>query len=173
MKTTRCVFQDANIELHEYVPSFFQPLYCNFEPMRIVRRLRLWGEYFRKGSYLVYYLMIGKIAVGYCVVTPGGRRLKCSTSSDIVIGPYFIEPSFRGKGYSKLLISLTLKYCRYFYDYAYDWIDKNNIASIHATESCGFEKCGALNVSSLLRRLTIVENGDDYIYRYKKQWNKL
>ena len=168
MKTMCCVYKKENVELHEYVPTLFSPLYCNFEPMRLVRWFRYLGEYIQKGKYLVYYLMIDKALVGYCVVTPGGRRLKRSTPSDIVIGPYFIEPSFRRKGYSKLLISLTLQWCKYRYKYAYDWVDKNNLASIHATESCGFEKCGELNVSRMLRRLTEVENGDDYIFQYQR-----
>lgn len=169
MKTMRCVYKNENVELHEYVPTFFSPLYCNFEPMRLVRRFRFLGEYIRKGKYLVYYLMIDKVPVGYCVVTPGGRRLKCSSASDIVIGPYFIDPKFRGKGYSKLLISLTLQCCKYYYEYAYDWIDKNNLASIHATESCGFEKFGELNIEGLMRKLVEAPVGEDNVYRISRK----
>lgn len=165
MKTLRCIYKNENIELHEYIPTLFSPLYCNFELMTFVRRARFLGEYIRKNKYRVYYLLVDGDVVGYCVVTPGGRRLKCSTSSDIVIGPYYIKPCFRGKGFSKKLISLTLKNCGYKYMYAYDWIEKSNTSSIRATEGCGFKKYGELNVVGMLRKLVIVKTGDDYIYR--------
>ncbi len=116
----------------------------------------------------VYYLSVADCVVGYCVVTPGGRRLKKSTPDDIVLGPYYIAPEYRGNGYAKELIKMTLSHCGYEYRYAYDWIDKNNVGSIKASEACGFKECGRLNVVGLFRRLVETENGSDIIYRYAR-----
>ena len=98
-------------------------------------------------------------------MAPGGRRLKCSSAEDIVIGPYYIKKSERGKGYSVRLIRLVLINTQF--RYAFDWVEKSNTASCRASEACGFKKVGELNVTSHLRKLVIVDNGgEDNIYRY-------
>ena len=166
----RMVYQNENYRLLEYRPTLCKPLLYLLEPLRLIRRVRLMWEVVRKNSMRVYYLMVDDSVVGYCVVTPGGRRLKCSTEKDIVIGPYYIGESYRGFGYSKTLIQQTLSHCGYEYESAYDWIEKENIASIKATEACGFQRVGELNVVGFARRLKIVEkDGKDWIYRYKKR----
>lgn len=145
-----------------------KPLYGNLHTIHFVRRMRFLLEYLHKGHYKVYYLKTGNEYVGYCVVTPGGRRLGCSSRKDIVLGPYYISEVHRGKGLSKLLLRLTLEHCSYPYEDAYDWIHENNLPSIHASEAVGFKPCGRLNVVGLMRKLVVADNGDNIIYRYKK-----
>ena len=154
------------LRLLEYDPTLFHLLYVDFEPMRLIRRVRLISEFIRRGRYKVYYLEVGGNLVGHCVVTPGGRRLKCSTNDDIVLGPYFVKESERGKGYSNKLISMVLEYCSF--EYAYDWVDKKNIASRKASEACGFVPFAELNVKRPFRSLIIVEHGEDIVYQYRK-----
>lgn len=161
------VYEKDNTRLLKYVPTIAKPLYTDFEPLRLIRRIRLLLELLGPGKYDVYYLEKYGDLVGYCVVTPGGRRLKCSTKKDIVLGPYYVKESERGKGYSVELIRLVLECTNY--EFAYDWIEKTNIASRKASERCGFKPFAELNVSRFLRRLTIVKSGDDIVYRYQKQ----
>lgn len=153
--------------LYEYKPSLSHLLLIPFERQTFVRRIRLLLELFR-GGYKVYYLFTDRHLVGYCVVTPGGRRLKISTPQDIVLGPYYIHPEYRGRGYAKKIIKLTLANCSYDFRYTYDWIEKKNVGSIKASEACGFRECGQLNVEGYFRRLVETDNGDDIIYRYSK-----
>ncbi len=160
------VWEGNGTRLLKYEPTFMKPLFMDFEPMRLVRRVRLLMELLRPGKYVVYYLEKQRQLVGYCVVTPGGRRLKCSTKNDIVLGPYYTKESERGKGYGKELIGLVLRMVDF--ECAYDWIEKSNLASRKVTEQCGFDAYAELNVSRMLRRLTIVANGEDIVYRYKK-----
>ena len=103
--------------------------------------------------------------VGYCVVTPGGRRLKCSTAQDVIIGPYYVYPEYRGKNLSILLVSETLKHCSYKYDYAYDWIYNQNTPSIRCSKACGFEEFGHLDVVGRFRRLVMNPNGSFIVFR--------
>ncbi len=152
--------------LYEYTPTILKPLYVDFEPMGLVRRVRFFLEYLGKAHYRVFYLEKGGCLIGHCVVAPGGRRLKCSTPEDIVLGPYYIKQDARGKGYSVRLIRMVLENTKY--RYAFDWVEKGNIASCKASESCGFKKIGELNVTPFLRRLMIVDEGEDNIYRYGK-----
>lgn len=70
----KVIQEESNYSLYEYVPTIYKPLAISFEKMRIARRLRFWYELL-KGGYRVYYLAYNETFVGYCVVTPGGRRL--------------------------------------------------------------------------------------------------
>ena len=163
------VGKDGKYSLYEYVPTISTPLAINFEKMRIIRRLRFCYE-FIKGKYKVYYLADGDILVAYCVVTPGGRRLTVSKKNDIVLGPYFVAPEHRGKGYSEILVKMTLENCTYDYKNAFDWIHIDNYASIKTTEACGFVQEGhRLNVVGKMRKLVLNDNGNNIIYKYTKE----
>ena len=167
MNLLKLVVEKNNLRLLEYDPTLFHLLYVDFEPMRFIRRARLITELLRKVRYKVYYLEACGQLVGHCVVTPGGRRLKCSTGDDIVLGPYYVKESERGKGYSTKLISMVLEYCSF--KNAYDWVDKKNIASRRASEACGFVPVAELNVKKPFRTLIIVEHGEDIVYQYRKK----
>ncbi len=169
MSIPKPIYENGDYVLLEYIPTLFHLLYIDFEPMHFIRRMRFVLEYLRKGKYKVYYLKVKGRMVGHCVITPGGRRLKCSGRHDIVIGPYYIKESERGKGYGKEIMLLSLDYCSIDYKNAYCWIDKTNTPSIKAAESCGFKKIAELNVVKPFRKLVIVENGEDNIYKYRKK----
>ena len=160
-------YDGQSYTLFEYDPSLFRPLYGHLHSIHFVRRIRFFLEYLHRQHYKVFYLQTNDVIVGYCVVAIGGRRLKCSTNRDIVLGPYYICDENRGKGYSKILLSLTLKHCTYQYDYAYDWIHQDNLASIRASEAVGFKPCGRLSVEGMMRKLVVSDGGDNIIYRYQ------
>lgn len=156
--------------LWEYTPSLFKPLYGNIDPPSFTRRIRFLLEYFGKGSYKVYYLEVNGNLVGYNVFAPGGRRLKCSTSKDLVDGPSFILPEHRGHGYVTILKRMVLKHCCAGYEYVYGWISKDNIASIKACIKAGFDvDFGELKVVGKMRKLqqTPKGEGSNVIIRYK------
>lgn len=160
---------EKGYSLHEYVPSFFHLLYMDFEPMTLTRRIRLLIEYLGKKKYKVYYLKVKEHFVGHCLIAPGGRRLKCSSTNDIVCGPYYIKKEERGKGYSKLLLNASLENCSYEYEKAYVWIKKTNIPSIKTSEACGFKKCGELDVVGKNHRLIECSDGKYNIYMKKNR----
>lgn len=159
---------EGEFSLFEYRPTIISPLLVPFEPLRLIRRLRFWKEIL-SGGYRVYYLAESDILVGHCVVAPGGRRLTVSTKHDIVVGPYFIVPEHRGKGYAKVLVRMTLQNCTYNYRNAFDWIHIENLASIKTTEACGFMLEGhKLNVEGWTRKLVLDDNGSYLIYKYTR-----
>ncbi len=162
------VGKNNHYSLYEYNPTLTHPLAINFEPLRMVRRFRFWFELL-KGGYKVYYLAVGNTIVGHCVVTPGGRRLEVSTKEDIVLGPYFVDTQFRGKGYAKLIVRMTLEHCTYDFKNAFDWINEYNIPSIKTSESLGMNVVGRLYIKGIMRKLIEDPNGDNRIYRYEKQ----
>ena len=165
----KLVDKESVFSLYEYRPTFIKPLLVQFEPIRMIRRFRFWKEML-SGGYRVYYLADGDTLVGYCVVAPGGRRLAISTKHDVVLGPYFVAPEHRGNGYAKVLVRMTLQSCSYNYKNAFDWIHKDNYASIKTTEACGFVQEGhKLNVVGWTRKLVLDDNGSNVIYKYTRE----
>lgn len=165
----KVVKEEGNYSLYEYLPKICKPLAINFEKMRLVRLFRYWYELL-KGGYKVYYLAVSDTIVGYCVVAPGGRRLSVSRKNDIVLGPYFIAPEFRGRGYAKVIVRMTLQSCTYNYEFAFDWIHQDNYASIKTSEACGFVQEGhRLNVVGMMRKLVLNDNGNNIIYKYTRR----
>ena len=163
-KYLRLIVSKDDLLIYEYTPSLFRLVLVPMEPLNKVRKFRFLLEYIR-GGYKIYYLAKDGIVVGYCVITPGGRRLKCSTTKDAVIGPYFITQEYRGQGLSKILISQLVEYSIGKYEALYDWVYKNNLPSIHCMEACGFEVIGKLNVVGVFRRLIINTQGLYFVYR--------
>ena len=99
----------------------------------LLHKIRMMTEFFR-GGYRVYYIVSGVKIVGHLVVANGGRRLKLSKKEDVVIGPVFISPAMRGKGIGTIGIRIVLNELNLQYNYAYEFIADNNIASIRTVE---------------------------------------
>lgn len=152
-KRLKNVYKEGNVALYEYRPSLLCPLYGKIDSLTFVRRVRLTLEYLRRRSYKVYYLAVDGKLVGYDVITPGGRRLKFSTSLDVVTGPIFIKPEHRGKGYGKTLLRLAMKMCKGQAERVLCWIQRGNAASIKTHEVVGFMPIGSLDVVGKRRNL--------------------
>ena len=87
-----------------------------------------------------------------------------------MLGPYFVMPQHRGKGYAKMVVKMTLEHCSYEYECAFDWIHETNIPSIKTSEACGFVREGhRLNVVGFMRKLVLNDKGDNIIFKYSKQ----
>ncbi len=165
-KRMRLLWKKEDLSLYIYDPTPFRLLYRHFERMTVPRRVRLLLEYFAKGKYRVFYLAKDGVPVGHCVVAPGNRRLKTSGKEDIVLGPCYVDPAFRGNGYAKLLIGAALHDGGLSYRYAYDYIKKSNIPSIKATLANGFAPCGELDIEGFFHTMIERESGAYNIYRY-------
>lgn len=162
----KLVYQDKKIKLYQFEPKLFRLYNFNLQNHSVITRIRYLIDYLQKGRYVIYYMFFHDNVIGECVITPGGRRLRCSTKNDIVIGgPYFIVPEQRGKGFSELLIKLSLQYCKYDWAYAFDYIKRDNIPSIKTTIKCGFEKVGEININKLTHVMKATEaDGQFFVY---------
>lgn len=159
-KRMRKILEENGVVLWEYTPTLFKPLFGSMDPPSFIRRMRFMLEYLNKGSYKVYYLEIDGHLVGYNVFAPGGRRLKCSSPKDMVSGPSFILPEYRGNGYIVKLLKLGITYGCQGCDNVYAWISKSNQASIKAYTKAGFDvNYGDLNIVGKMRKLQQVEKG--------------
>lgn len=160
--------QWENYELFEYKPTLFHPFYNDMEPLTIQRRVRFLIEFFR--GYKCYYLSADRIIVAYSVVSPGGGRYSFASNEDIVVGPYFVAPEYRGNHYSELLVREILNLDSLKYNAAYDWVRKNNIASMKTSNRIGFTIVGTASLQGPFRRIVMSQgdNGSINILKYSK-----
>ena len=84
------IASENGLTIYEFKPSLFNLQAVPLEPLTTARRLRLILEILR-GGYKDYYLVKDNIVVGNCILTPGGRRLKCTNKNDGVIGPLYLS----------------------------------------------------------------------------------
>lgn len=157
------------IRYYKYTPSLFRYYiggYPEYKPTTISHFIRMTIEYLQ-GGFRVYYMYSKQNEVlGYLVVANGRRRLTCSKKEDIVIGPIWICPSKRGKGYGTKGIHAVLHELGESYQSAYEYIKTHNIASIRSVEKNGFKCLGYGQERGLLRKVYPAKEGKDYIFRY-------
>lgn len=106
--------------------------------------------------------------IGYCVVSQGGNpRYPFANKHDIIVGPLFISPEYRGHRLSIRLISKIVDEFEQSYSNAYAFIQKGNDISVKAFKRCGFQYYADARYS-LFRILKENNNtGDFALYRYK------
>lgn len=157
------IYSKDGFTFYEYKPSITKPFFIDMEPLTFKRRIRMLFAYFSK--YRVYYLRENDEYVGYCLVQNGrDRRYKFATGNDIMVGPYFIHENHRGRKLSIFLLDNILNHIDLKYENAYDYIHKDNIPSIKASEAVGFKYYSDANLSKYLRSLHLCESGKgDYI----------
>lgn len=160
------------IDFFLYMPSIFS-LYANVyseseRPLyvkRIIHKIRMALQLFM-GGYKVYYMSVGGTIVGHLVVTPGGGRVAQSSKNDIVIGPIWVAPSHRKKGYASKGIAAVLHGLNLQYISAFEFIAPTNTPSIRSAENNGFVIQGKAKESGFLRRISLDENGEWLLYKY-------
>ena len=165
----KLVYQDKELELYQFEPIFFRLFNYNLQSHSLVTKIRYMIDYLHKGRYVIYYLFFNENLIGECVITPGGRRLKYASKKDVVVGgPYYIIPEQRGKGFSEVLIKLSLQHCKYDWENAFDYIKNDNIPSIKTTLKCGFKKVGEININKFTHVMREAKNGGRFsVYRLK------
>ena len=157
-----------SFQIYEYKPSLNHLFYNNMEPLTVQRRVRFIIELIR--GYKVYYLYKDKQVVAYSVVSPGGGRYSFAGKKDIVVGPYYVSPECRGNHYSEILVRQILNLDNIDYEYAYDWVRKNNTASMITSERIGFTVIGTANLKGITRRIVPCtgNEGSINILKYSK-----
>jgi RimJ/RimL family protein N-acetyltransferase len=164
------VYLDEEFKLYEYKPRILCLKKYKLQKISALTWLRYVLDFLRKGSYFIYYLEYKNQIIGECMIKPGGGRFTFSRETDIIIGgPYYIVPEQRGKGFSEILIRMSLDNCKYKWNFAYDYIKKENLASIRVTEKCGFKRIGEMNINKMTHAVKMLEsNGQFAVYQLSR-----
>ncbi|MFG6121503.1 hypothetical protein [Thalassobacillus sp. B23F22_16] len=157
------VFEKNGLIYYEYNPSITKPFYKDLEPLTLKRRVRLLLAYLT--GYKVFYIADKNNLIGYCLVQNGkDKRYKFSTKKDIIVGPYFVHEDYRGRKLSIVLLDYILNTSGIEFKFAYDYIHKDNIPSIKASEAVGFQYLSDAHITKLLRSIKLCDKGKgDYI----------
>lgn len=178
MSSKLFVIEYEGISFYKFTPSIFklyddcydkqnQPEYCK----RIIHRIRMLIELLKVG-YEVYYMYDDNKILGHLVVAGGGGRIEISKKSDIVIGPIWVCPSYRGKGIGTKGIYAVLHLLNINYQNAYEFIDKKNLASIKSVEKNNYILIGAAKEHGLLKKIKLTDDGDLFVYKYKNKTDR-
>lgn len=163
------VYKDSKDELYEYSPSVHNLFGMNFEKHSFLTKIRFLIELVIWGGYKVYYLKQDGVYVASCIVSYGkNKRYFFAKTEDIIVGPYYVLPTYRGKGISEQILRLVLNYTSISYMSAWDYISNDNIPSIRASERVGFKKVMNIRISEISHRMKQNESGEYAVYRFLK-----
>ncbi len=156
------VFLIDGFEVVKYKPTALKPFYIDMERTTILRRIRFIIDLYY--GYSVYYLRHDGIFLGYCTITSGKNpRFWFAGDEDIIIGPYYVDDSQRGRKYAVKLVDTVIHHCETNWRKGYVSIKNSNTASIRVTEHLGGKLIFHVH-NTKLKRLVRDESGEYGIY---------
>ena len=100
-----------------FKPTIFKPYKVWFQKMYVTRYLRLLLQSIR-GELIVYMHDKNDEICGYIHLEQGNKRYPWSTKSDLIISPYAIKESKRGRGLgNKIIYDFQHYIAQYIYIY--------------------------------------------------------
>ncbi|MCQ2966771.1 MAG: GNAT family N-acetyltransferase [Alphaproteobacteria bacterium] len=175
MKKMEYITSIENIDFFLFHPTFFC-LYPKIYPVgenppyinRIVHKIRMILQILC-GGYRVYYMYVEKNIVGHIVVMPGGNRVAQSKKKDIVIGPIWIVPSQREKGFATKGINAILHKLNIQYEKAYEFISCDNTPSIRTVEKNEFKFLGKAAEKGIFKKILLSDDGHWRLYCFSSK----
>lgn len=174
----KMIFLDRvkGVDFYIYTPTIFhqynkcykkkeEPEYWN----SIRHRIRMFVQHITYGYSVVYMFSENQI-LGHIVVSRGGRDFLKTTKDDIVLGPIWINPNFRGRGFGTIGIDFVLNSKKIKYNRAFERISPTNVASIRTVEKNNFKFFG--KVSQNKNKVFFDSNGQlaAYVYYNKEEY---
>lgn len=166
------VYNGEWFRILEYVPTILNPFYLNMEPMNIGKRARFAIDWLF--GYKVYYYSLKNIGggqdsiVAYCTVTSGENpRYFFAKKNDIIIGPYFTKPEYRGNGIAGTLVRTVAMELETNWNNAYAYIWKTKNASRRIMASMGGELVMYVH-NNKMHRLVESVTGEYAVYRISR-----
>ena len=173
MNKIKYVSRQDDVDYYIYSPSVFSKYWFSYEKddepdywknfQHSLRMLKL----YLFNRYKVLYIVKDNITVGHIVISFNIKEIKGSEKSDIIIGPKWVAPRFRGKGYGTKLLQFALNSNLIDFSNAYEMISISNISSIRVVEKCGYEKYANAR-KGRFGKILIDENGSWFLYKYVK-----
>lgn len=161
------VYKDSVYELYEYSPTICNLFGIDMEKHSLLTRIRFFLEILLWGGYKVYYLKEENAFVASCIVSYGrNRRYFFAEPEDIIVGPYYVAPNYRGRGLSVYILKLVLNNTSISYKVAWDYIFNSNIPSIKASERVGFKKEMVISISEITHKMKINDKGKYSVYKF-------
>lgn len=153
-----------------FIPKVFR-LYPKSGDMRkmTVKEILLHLSRFMQG-YKIYIMSDeNDVVKGSIVVTRGGSiRYPFATKADIIEGPDYTLPEFRGQGVAVRLGNAMMHEFEKDYESIYATVREDNYPSLRHYQKCGFIIESRLKVD-LLRRFHKRDTGDHFLVAYREE----
>lgn len=167
MKKLEYMFTDEQqFDYYKFLPSYHELFWKNIFPYgnSFIQFVRFSMELLIH-KYVIYYMFSGDNIVGMCVVHSCGKgRYRFLNKDDIMVGPYMIFPEYRERGYSEVLLQKVLFRILPQNKNVYDYISKENIPSIRASEGVGMKPIQGLNINNILHTISIADmNSSEFV----------
>lgn len=108
------------------------------------------------GKARVYCYRYNGELVHTSYVVPKCYKFPFMNNCDYEIGPCFTYPKFRGNGYYPQMLKYICSSACQPNSVFYMIVDENNISSIKGMEKAGFQKCGNIKKTRILKRYRLL-----------------
>lgn len=108
------------------------------------------------GKARVYYCRYNGELVHTSYVIPKCYKFPFMSRHDYEIGPCFTYPSFRGKGVYPQMLKYICSSIGTEKSVFYMIVDEANVSSIKGIEKAGFQRCGKIKATKILKRYKLV-----------------
>ena len=119
-------------------------------------------------GYCIYELYDDEMnSVAFCLLkNKQGFRQRFLDKDSVLIAPYFVKDTIRGRGVGSALVKSVLNYDNHRTFYAFVVYD--NIASRKALENCKFEQVGYLKNKFKVIQTISSDRSNVVVYKYNK-----
>ena len=141
-----------SIEVNIFVPKLFRLTLPGEDKSLKLKLLRILFQTATFGKAKIYYVeQDGKIAHTTYLI-PRCYKFPFMSKGDYEIGPCLTYPDFRGKGIYPEVLKHIYANVGSESTLFYMIVDENNSPSIRGIEKAGFERCGTVKVTKLIKR---------------------
>lgn len=145
---------ENNFEIKEFTPSVFGGYYLEGEKRSLKTTIvRILFQLMSFGKAKILYMKddVGEL-IHTSYIVPRCYKFSFMERNDYEIGPCYTYPKYRGKGiYSSMLLYVCEKLGNAQTTF-YMIVDSENLASVRGIEKAGFEFCGTVRISRVLKR---------------------
>lgn len=158
-------------KFYVFLPSLFRlfPRSGDMRKMNLKNKIRFLWLYL--SGYKVYVASTkDDIVKGSITLSRGGSfRFPFSTKNDLIDGPTYTVPEYRGQGVMVRLVDQCLNVFEKEYEKVYGTIEKENVASIKRCLKNGYDEIGFTTYHSLFHRCVINKNGEMVLVCYTRK----
>lgn len=145
---------DGGLTLSRFRPSLFRLIPNNCGNLNSERHIVLRFLYRFMVGYSIFILRDGNVFLAYAMYQKGKiARYPFVSKRDYLMGPYYVNESYRGKRLAgKLLRESTAELGNF--ESVYCWILQDNVSSQHAVTTAGYRQIGYLDTDRFIRERT-------------------
>ena len=146
----------SNLDLEIFTPTILDGMFLDGEKKSFKSLLvRCLFQIVTLGKAKLYCYRDNGELVHTSYVIPKCYKFPFMNKHDYEIGPCFTYPKFRGKGFYPLMLKTICSSIGTEKSVFYMIVDKTNQPSIRGMEKAGFQRCGNIKVTRILKKYQV------------------